>query len=65
MKQLDLDGVYIRVERNGKYYTRCFTDLTQKEQLDFLSKLAHEDLINLCVYLGSIIRHLGEDTQNE
>ena len=31
----DLDGIYYRVERDGKYYSLCFTDLTADEQQSF------------------------------
>ena len=31
-KQRELDGVYTRVERNGHWYSVCFSDLTDEEQ---------------------------------
>lgn len=35
----NLDGFYLRVERHGKMVNRCFTDLTDQEQYDWLKKL--------------------------
>ena len=59
MKQLDLDGVYTRVKRDGKYCSLCFTDLTQEEQIQFLSGLSNDSLMNLCIYLGDLLRQFG------
>ena len=35
----NLDGFYLRVNRHGKWVNRCFTDLTDQEQYDWLKKL--------------------------
>lgn len=59
MKQLDLDGIYTRVKRNEKYCTLCFTDLTHDEQIYFLSKLSNDSLMQVCIYLGDLVRHFG------
>ena len=37
-----LDSVYVRVERNGKSYTRSFTDLIEPEQQKYLATLDRE-----------------------
>lgn len=37
----NLDGIYFRVQRDGKWTNRCFTDLTDKEQEDLLNN--HKD----------------------
>lgn len=39
IKQLDLDGIYRRVERGGKWVNRCFSDLTISEQYEFMHSL--------------------------
>ena len=36
----NLDGFYLRVERDGKWVNRCFTDLTLQEQQDWLKRLS-------------------------
>lgn len=33
-KILDADGCYFRVERNGRYYNICYSDLTDEERDD-------------------------------
>ena len=40
MTKRDLDGFYLRVQRNGKWEACCFTDLTEKEQHDWLERLS-------------------------
>ena len=32
MEKFNLDGVYFRVKRNGKWDNICFSDLTEDEQ---------------------------------
>ena len=34
----ELDGIYYRVERDGKWCNRCFTDLTTDEQEEMIKK---------------------------
>lgn len=63
-KQLDLDGVYTRIERAGKYHSVCFTDLTKDEQLVFLTHLERDNLIKLCIHLGDMVRYYGEQVVN-
>ena len=36
----NLDVFYLRVERDGKWVNRCFTDLTLQEQQDWLKRLS-------------------------
>ncbi len=44
IKQLDLDGIYRRVQRNGKWVNRCFSDLTISEQYEFLQGIGTEGI---------------------
>ncbi len=37
-KILDLDGIYYRVKRGDKWVSRCFSDLTAKEQHEMADK---------------------------
>lgn len=41
-KQLNIDGVYFRVKRMGKYCNVCFSDLENSEMDEYL-----EDLVEL------------------
>ena len=40
----DLDGFYLRVKRGEHYENLCFTDLTEKEQNEWLSRLSADGL---------------------
>lgn len=57
---LECDGVYVRVNRNGKYISRCFSDLTKIEQEQFLATLDIEGLKRLCQILSMALRNLQE-----
>ncbi|MCM1237581.1 MAG: hypothetical protein NC489_46550 [Ruminococcus flavefaciens] len=58
---LDLDGVYVRVNRNKKWVNLCFSDLTQSEQEAFLSTLQLDGLKRLCCILArSLCNSAGE-----
>ena len=53
MKQLDLDCVYTKVKRDGKYRKLRFTDLTSEEKMRALSFMSRERLIHLCLSLNN------------
>lgn len=55
-----LDGIFYRVERDGKYVNRCFTDLTADEQNEFLSKYDASGLKRMCLLLAETVRALGD-----
>jgi len=59
-KERELDGVYNRVEREGKRYSLCFTDLTVEEQQVFLNRLDFEGLHRMCLILAGSLRALGD-----
>ena len=52
----NLDGIYFRVQREGKWTNRCFTDLTDKEQEDILNK--HKDNPT---FLISLAREISQE----
>jgi hypothetical protein len=56
----ELDGVYFRIERNGKYQSICFSDLTKEEMDRVLSEKNEDFLRNLCKILGKTIREIGD-----
>ncbi|MBQ8918766.1 MAG: hypothetical protein IJ056_01470 [Acidaminococcaceae bacterium] len=39
-----LDGFFLRVKRGDRYVNRCFTDLTEEEQRNWLDRLSAEGL---------------------
>jgi len=55
-----LDSFYYRVKRGEKFVARCFTDLTDEEQLEFMSKYEKEGLMRMCKELALIIRNIGD-----
>ena len=59
-KERELDGVYNRVEREGKHFTLCFTDMTVEEQQVFLNRLDFEGLHRMCLILAGSLRALGD-----
>ena len=40
----ELDSMFYRVERNGQYVNRCFSDLTPEEQEKFVVGYEHQEL---------------------
>lgn len=60
MKRRDLDGAYFRVERNGRWESLCFTDLTREEQEKVLEVRTAEWLRGMVLYLASSLRQIGD-----
>ena len=56
----DLDGVYFRVSRNGKFVNVCFSDLEDHEMNAMLQNRSNEWLQNLCKILGCQIKAMGD-----
>lgn len=60
-KPRGLDGFYLRVKRGDRYVNRCFSDLTEEEQDNWLAKLSDEGLRRMCKELARVLRHLGDE----
>lgn len=60
MIQRNLDGVYFRVERYGKWVSRCFSDLTEDEMHQVMDGRPIAWVQSLCVILGQSIRGIGD-----
>ena len=56
----ELDGIYYRVERDGKWYNLCFTDLTTTEQEEMIKKYDAEGLKRMVMLLAKILRDIGD-----
>lgn len=52
----DLDSMYFRVERDGKWENICFTDLTKEERNEVMKDKDNEWLKNVCNYLADRVR---------
>lgn len=55
-----LDSVFVRVNRGGKCYNCCFTDLTEVEQKAFLDTLDHAGVERLCLLMAGAVRGIGD-----
>lgn len=56
----DLDGIYFRVKRDGKWQNICFSDLTDEEMDIVLEGRDTEWLKSVCKILGRTIKHIGD-----
>ena len=56
----DLDGIYFRVKRDGKWDNVCFSDLTDEEMDKVLEGHSVEWLKSTCKILGKTIRSIGD-----
>lgn len=56
----ELDGIYYRVERDGKWCNLCFTDLTTAEQEEMIKKYDAEGLKRMVMLLAKILRDIGD-----
>lgn len=57
----NLDGVYFRVERAGKFESVYFSDLTERQMRQVLEGNSKEFLREMCVILGRRIRRIGDE----
>ena len=62
-KQLELDTIFVRVQRDGKFNNICFTDLTENEQRAFLGDLNERALERMCLILAKTLRTIGEEAR--
>lgn len=60
MEFRNLDGFYFRVERNGKWQSICFSDLTEDEMREVIKNKSTDWLQNLAIGLGKVIRDIGD-----
>ena len=57
----NLDGIYFRVNRNGKWCNVCFSDLTDKEKIEVMQNKDETWLKSLCITLGNSIKRIGDE----
>ena len=55
-----LDGVYCRIERDGKWQSICFSDLTEEEKEKVCEGRDAEWLKSLAYHLANCIKEIGE-----
>lgn len=61
MTNRNLDGIYFRVKRDGKWDNVCFSDLTDEEMDAVLEGRDTEWLKSVCKILGRTIKRIGEE----
>ena len=63
MKQMinrNLDGIYFRVERDGKWQTLCFSDLTEDEQRKVLKDKSPDFVLQMALNMAARLREVGD-----
>lgn len=56
----DLDGVYFRVKRGGKWEDVCFSDLTDAERHEMFVGRSQEWLESLACIMADALRGIGD-----
>ena len=60
MIKRNLDGVYFRIQRDGKYDNICYSDLTQKERDIVCEGRSAKWLKSLADIMADRLRELGD-----
>ena len=56
----NLTGIYYRVQRDGKWCSVDFADMTLEEQVNILKDSDKETLIRMCIFLVGWIQRFGK-----
>lgn len=56
----DLDGVFFRVERDGRWLSLCLTDLTEAERERVTEGRSPEWLRGLALVMARTLREMGD-----
>ena len=56
----DLDGIYFRVERDGKWQNLCFSDLTEDEQRKVLKDKSPDFVLQMALNMAARLREVGD-----
>lgn len=60
MQKRNLDSVYFRVKRDGKWDNVCFSDMTKEERNKVMENRDSEWLKSMCQILADTIADIGE-----
>lgn len=60
MEKRNLDGIYFRVQRDGKWDNVCFSDLTKDERNEVMENRSEQWLKEMCQILADVIVNIGE-----
>ena len=56
----ELDGMYFRVNRGGKWQNVCFTDMTREEQEAAVKDRETQWLNSMIFNLADVVRNIGD-----
>lgn len=56
----DLDGIYLRIKRDGKYQAVCLSDMTKEELEENLNPERGEWLKGAVIHLALTLHEIGE-----
>ena len=57
----NLDGIYFRVERDGKFENICFSDMTENEIEIILKDADTTFLKGMCKLLAKTLKNIGDE----
>lgn len=57
----NLTGIYYRVQRDGKWCSVDFADMTLEEQVNILKDLDNGTLIRMCILLVGCIQRVRKE----
>ena len=58
---INLDGVYFRIERNNKWESVCYSDMTQEERDNATKNKSPEFWKALANHLANKIKEIGDE----
>lgn len=61
----NLDGIYFRVERDGKWQNLCFSDLTEDEQRKVLKDKSPDFVLQMALNMAARLREIGDQLNLE
>lgn len=61
----NLDGIYFRIERNGKYENLCFSDMTEEEQREVLKDKPRDFILGVALGMAKRLHEIGEELDLE
>lgn len=61
----NLDDIYFRIERNGKYENVCFSDMTESEQREVLKDKPIRFVIEVALEMAKRLHEIGEELDLE
>ena len=56
----DLDGIYFRVQRDGKWQSICFSDLTEEEMKTVMLNKDINWVKSLAIGIGKRLKEIGD-----